>query len=157
MSDGFHLEQFVNPQSMITPGVAGTTTMAITNVLCEQFDLAANWTALGVSFLFGTVVFAYTAGFLSRTIYYAINSLFIFVMAHGSNTIGKKVEARVAEIAPAAITRQVHVDTLPLALASFGAASSPARSEAGAGEGKNPRVQYAQPKAKKKSKFFRDW
>ena len=53
--EGIKLGDFINPNSMITPGAAGGITMAITNVLTSQFDgLPGNWTALILSFLFGS-------------------------------------------------------------------------------------------------------
>jgi hypothetical protein len=80
---------FVNPNSMITPGVAGGITMAITNALTSQFNfLPGNWTALLLSFLFGAITFVYAARLMARIAYFVINSLIIFVMAHGSNAIG---------------------------------------------------------------------
>jgi len=85
--------EFLNPNSMITPGAAGAFTMVITNTLCQQFgQLPANWTGLAVSFMFGAVVFGYAAGLLTRLMYFVINSLIIFVVAHGSNAIGVRIE-----------------------------------------------------------------
>jgi hypothetical protein len=91
MSDGLNLGDFLNPKSMITPGAAGGVTMAITNALCIQFPgLPGNWTALVLSFLFGgAVVFAWTTTLLPRLIYLIINSLIIFMVSAGSNTVGR--------------------------------------------------------------------
>jgi hypothetical protein len=81
--------EFVNPNSMITPGAAGAFTMVITNTLCQQFtQLPLNFTGLAVSFVFGAIVFGYGASLPSRVLYYLINSLIIFVVANGSNAIG---------------------------------------------------------------------
>ena len=90
MADGgIQLSDFTNPNSMITPGAAGAITMGITNVLTSDFGfLPGNWTALLLSFLFGSLTFAYGARFVAALGYFVINSLIIFVMAHGSNTIG---------------------------------------------------------------------
>jgi len=56
-----HVE-FLNPKSMLTPGLAGSTTMFITNVLAAQFSLPPNFTGLFISFAFGLVVFAARRG-----------------------------------------------------------------------------------------------
>ena len=41
--------------------------------------------------MFGAVVFGYGASLLSRTIYFLINGLIIFVVANGSNAIGVRI------------------------------------------------------------------
>jgi hypothetical protein len=85
------LTEFLNPNSMITPGAAGAFTMMITNTLCQQFsELHLGGTGLVVSFLFGALVFAYTASIPVRVVYYMINSLIIFTVAMGSNAIGQQ-------------------------------------------------------------------
>jgi hypothetical protein len=93
------LDDFLNPKSMITPGAAGAITMAATNALCAQFaGLPGNWVALTLSFLFGgLVVFSYASSVGVRLAYLIVNSLIIFVMASGSNTIGGGIEARVRQ------------------------------------------------------------
>jgi hypothetical protein len=97
MASQNNLDDFLNPKSMITPGAAGAITMAATNALCAQFAaLPGNWVALTLSFLFGgLVVLSYASSVGVRLAYLIINSLIIFVMASGSNTIGSGIEARV--------------------------------------------------------------
>jgi hypothetical protein len=83
------LSDFLNPNSMITPGAAGAFTMMITNTLCQQFaQLHLGFTGLVVSFLFGAVVFGAGVSVPARMMYYVINSLIIFTVAMGSNAIG---------------------------------------------------------------------
>ena len=83
------LSDFLNPNSMITPGAAGAFTMMITNTLCQQFaNLPLGVTGLLVSFLFGAVVFGAGVSIPARMMYYVINSLIIFTVAMGSNAIG---------------------------------------------------------------------
>ena len=100
------MDDFLNPKSMITPGAAGAITMAATNALCAQFaTLPGNWVALSLSVLFGAlVVFSYASSLGARLGYLIVNSLIIFVMASGSNTIGGSIESRVrkSEVTPAA-------------------------------------------------------
>jgi large-conductance mechanosensitive channel len=84
--------EFLNPNSMITPGAAGAFTMVITNTLCQQFaQLPLNYTGLAVSFMFGAVVFGYGASVMARVIYFLINSLIIFVVAAGSSSVGARI------------------------------------------------------------------
>ena len=90
--------EFLNPNSMITPGAAGAFTMVVTNTLCQQFtQLPLNFTGLAVSFLFGAIVFGYGASLPLRVMYYAINSLIIFVVAVGSNAVGVGIDKHLDE------------------------------------------------------------
>lgn len=87
------LKEFLNPNSTLTPGVAGAMTMMITNTLASQFEVLAAWVpemGLLVSFLFGLVVMAAATAipFWQRSVYYVLNSLVIFTVAVGSNTLG---------------------------------------------------------------------
>lgn len=73
---------------MLTPGLAGALTMMISNALFHAFNLNAAYTALALSFLLGTIVWAATAALLARCIYYVFNSLIIFSVAFGTNSFG---------------------------------------------------------------------
>lgn len=85
-------KDFLNPSSMMTPGAAGALTMTVANTVTLQFGLAESWMAgiaLSVSFLFGLLVLTAEAMPVWRKIvYYIINSLIIFTVAVGSNTLG---------------------------------------------------------------------
>lgn len=153
------LTDFLNPNSMITPGAAGGATMIITNTLCSQFEvLPANITALVLSFLFGSLTFVYSAGVLQRAVYLVINSLIIFVMAYGSNTIGMSATKRSAS-APA--TTQVSVvderNTPPrIVLASLNTDFMPSVDRKASKPAADQPTRLAQDR-KKKSGFFRQW
>jgi hypothetical protein len=83
------IQDFANPRSMLTPGVAGGITMFVTNAVCYQFDLPHNWVGLGLNFLFGLIVFSSTASTgLERIALYVANSLIIFAMAFGTSSVG---------------------------------------------------------------------
>lgn len=90
-------KEFLNPGSMLTPGMAGGMTMAMTNVLSGQLHIEAPGPAylgLGLSFLFGLLVFVGDEiSWLKRGVYYVLNSLVIFVVAIGSNTVGQGATA----------------------------------------------------------------
>lgn len=90
MNEKSHVDEFLNPKSMLTPGLAGSMTMFITNSLVGQFDLLPSITGLAISFLFGAVVFAATATALwLRVVLYVLNSLLIFSVALGANQVGE--------------------------------------------------------------------
>jgi hypothetical protein len=138
---GASFAEFLNPNSMITPGAAGAFTMVITNTLCQQFALLPpNWTGLLVSFMFGAVVFGYAAGLLTRLMYFVINSLIIFVVAHGSNAIGVRIQG-----ADAMKTASLESTSQPAGAGSYGLAS--------ADKPANP----PPPPPAGKPKFFRQW
>jgi hypothetical protein len=83
------INKFLQPESMLTPGAAGATTMAIANTLWVQFGWAPRWTGLGVSALFGFLVIAATqAPKWRRGIYFLLNTLIIFTVALGANAGG---------------------------------------------------------------------
>jgi hypothetical protein len=86
-------KEFLNPSSMLTPGFAGGMTMAITNVVSAQFALSAPgpaYVGLGLSFLFGLLALvSKDVSLLQRGVYYVLNSLVIFVVAVGSNSVGR--------------------------------------------------------------------
>jgi hypothetical protein len=83
------LGEFLNPKSMLTPGIAGAMTMAITNSLCTNFTLPRAATALAISVLLGILTIGIAAMPAWQKVIFAIlNSLFIFAMAVGTNTLG---------------------------------------------------------------------
>jgi hypothetical protein len=84
------LDEFLNPKSMLTPGLAGALTMLITNALSSQFGLKPNYTGLVVSFTFGLIIIraASRVRFFERCVYYGLNSLVIFSVAMGANQGG---------------------------------------------------------------------
>ncbi len=159
-NSGFQLEDFTNPNSMITPGAAGAVTMVITNVLTSQFDgLPANWTALILSFVFGALTFVYSAKIIARAAYFIINSLIIFVMAHGSNGIGVAV-THTADAAPAAIHAVSAPANLPggpgLTLASF-LDERPAGKARDFSRGGHLILVQANTNTSKDKSFFKTW
>jgi hypothetical protein len=56
------VQDFANPRSMITPGVAGAITVFITNAVGTQFSLPLNRVGLAISFLLGLIVFTSAVG-----------------------------------------------------------------------------------------------
>ena len=79
-------DQFLNPESMLTPGLAGALTMMISSTLWVQFGCPQKDVALTISFCFGLLVLAgKSMQWWYRLVLYALNSLFIFSMAMGSH------------------------------------------------------------------------
>lgn len=115
-------KEFLNPNAMLTPGVAGAVTMMISNTFAAQFDLAAPWpavVALAVSFSVGLLVIANaTIPYWQRFFYYVLNSFIIFTVATGSNTLG-----RATDFASANHQQNSYIEQLiPLAAVSVPAA-----------------------------------
>ncbi|MGD9949518.1 MAG: hypothetical protein AB7U29_13725 [Desulfobulbus sp.] len=97
------MNEFLNPKSMLTPGVAGALMMFLVNGIGCQFpELPMRYMALIISFLIGSVVwFSELEGrapMVQKGIYWVLNSLVIFVVGFGtanlaadatSNPVGK--------------------------------------------------------------------
>jgi hypothetical protein len=96
------IQQFLTPEAMVTPGVAGSLTMAISNALASNFDWPRAWIGLIISFVFGVLVLVSAKGLLTKLAYYVINSLVIFCVAIGANGIAtaqpEKATAAVADV-----------------------------------------------------------
>ena len=84
-------KNFLDPESMITPGVAGGVTMTISNALWVQFSVQPRYTGLALSFIISLLVIltwkAHSSLWL-KGIYWIVNSLIIFSVALGGNYIG---------------------------------------------------------------------
>ena len=91
MSNGSQpIDEFLHPKSMLTPGIAGSVVMLITNALAVHFSLPPNWTGLVLSFVVGLVVFRTLTKIprWQKPLYYSLNSLIIFSVAMGANQAG---------------------------------------------------------------------
>lgn len=80
-------KDFLNPNSMLTPGLAGGMTVSISMPIAISFDISVKWLALVVSFLIGVlIVYAIKErmSFLQRMGYCILNSLVIFSTALGA-------------------------------------------------------------------------
>jgi hypothetical protein len=80
------MNDYLNPKSMVTPGVAGGLIVLITNTCATQFHLERKWTALVLSAMIGlVVVIAFAGSIWEKAIFWVLNSLIIFSMAMGTN------------------------------------------------------------------------
>jgi hypothetical protein len=83
------MQEFINPKSMLTPGVAGSLMMFLVNGIAFQFpEIPHRYLALFLSFLIGAVVwFSETEGksvVLQKAVYWILNSLVILVVGFGT-------------------------------------------------------------------------
>jgi len=90
------MQDFLNPKSMLTPGVTGTFVMFLVNGLLGQFpELSPRFTALGISFLIGALVFyshrLHEARVYEKGAYWVLNSLIVFVVGFGATHIAADV------------------------------------------------------------------
>jgi hypothetical protein len=83
------INQFLVPEAMLTPGIAGGTIMVIANALAFNFGVPNYRSSLGLllSFMFGTLVITSQRQWWTRIIYYVINSLIIFCVAFGAGNL----------------------------------------------------------------------
>jgi hypothetical protein len=88
------IEQFLTPEAMLTPGVAGSLTMMITNALTVNFAMPRAWVGLGLSFIFGLLVLVTTRNLMVKCVFYVLNSLVIFCVAAGANGLGAGAQQR---------------------------------------------------------------
>ncbi len=118
------MDDFLKPESMMTPGVAGAITMTISNTMWVQFGVQQRWSALVLSFAFGALVFTATRlKIWQRSIYYVLNSLIIFSAAAGSNYIGYQV-SETAQTASLLEPPAVHAMSWPTLAKEVDAAES---------------------------------
>jgi hypothetical protein len=85
------LSDFLHPQSMVTPGLLGALAMAGTNTFCAKFSsLNENEpvVSLVLSLLFGLAAVIRDAPLIQRVVYYVLNTIIIFIVAAGANTVG---------------------------------------------------------------------
>ncbi len=91
------MSEFLNPKSMVTPGIAGGTVMFLVNGISKPFpELPQKWIALALSFLVGLGIIIQVAQMriLERLVYWAVNSLVIFAVGFGSTYLGRDVTVK---------------------------------------------------------------
>lgn len=80
-------KNFLNPTSMLTPGLAGAITTGIAMPLVVSFDLRYKWVALIIGFMLALlIVMQFKEGIsrLERAIYCILNTLIIFSVSVGA-------------------------------------------------------------------------
>jgi hypothetical protein len=87
------VKDFLSPNAMLTPGIAGGLTVSIALPLAFHFDVSFKWSALAISFLLGIIVVSSFTDPLSkplRIVYCLLNSLIIFSVSAG---VGSNIDA----------------------------------------------------------------
>lgn len=110
-------QDFLTPEGMLTPGVAGSLTMMMANALAVNFAAPRAWTGLALSFVFGLLVLASTKTLLLKGIYYVLNSLVIFCVAVGAN--GFALQAGPQPVALFSLTTPAFAQAPPAPAASL--------------------------------------
>jgi hypothetical protein len=80
-------KDFLNPNSMLTPGLAGGMAVSISMPVAMAFGISVKWIVLVVSVLLGLLIIVAikdSLSFLQRSIYFMLNSLIIFSTALGA-------------------------------------------------------------------------
>lgn len=98
------MQEFINPKSMLTPGVAGSLMMFLVNGIAFQFpEISLRWLALILSLLIGAIVwFSETGGksvVLQKAVYWILNSLVIFVVGFGTANLATEATAGASKAA----------------------------------------------------------
>lgn len=87
------LTDFLNPRSMLSPGVAGSLVMLVANTLWVQFMVPQKWSALALSFLLIIpVLIRFSATIFENVIYFIFNGLIVFALAVNTNFVGAKIQ-----------------------------------------------------------------
>ena len=118
------MKDFINPKSMLTPGVAGSLMMFLVNGVTLQFpEIPIRFLALFLSFLIGAIVWASeTEGKLAvvqKAIYWVLNSLIIFVVGFGAANLAADATAGGSKVAVS------HGLSLPFVSAAFAQGTLP--------------------------------
>jgi hypothetical protein len=141
------MQEFLNPKSMITPGVAGTLLMFLVNGLCVPFpELPPRYVALVLSFAIGLIlVRSLDCKLMERGIYWILNSLVIFIVGFGATNLARSATSGGSEqpetAGPSSLTFQ-------LVRAPHAADAAPAKT-AKPVENPNPNKQPAEAAARK--------
>lgn len=91
------LDAFLNPHSMVTPGLLGSVVTLGANSLAQLQLLPLLWIYLGLSFAFGTTAIVKSGNLGQKVLFYFLNSIIIFSVALGANKIGME-SARHAQL-----------------------------------------------------------
>jgi hypothetical protein len=123
------VHDFLNPKSMVTPGMAGALVMFLSNAVCFQFpEIAPRWAALLLSFVLGGfVIAAAKLRYLPAAGYWLINSLIIFAVAAGSAGVAAKSTGAVSTgaaalanfLVPSALAQTTTINTATMTKAQL--------------------------------------
>jgi hypothetical protein len=97
------LNEFLQPHSMMTPGALGALAMVGTNAITLRFHgMDPSYVVAALSLLFGLAAAIKEGSLPTRVLFYVLNSIIVFSVAAGTNTVGQATQiAGIATIAPA--------------------------------------------------------
>lgn len=127
------MSEFLNPKSMVTPGIAGAVMMFLVNGLSVPFpELPQRWLALALSLLIGALVVLRQSDLklVSRLGFWVLNSLVIFVVGFGSNNLARDAVNASPSVAARSGAAEPHA-ALSLLFPSAYAEDPPATTDAG--------------------------
>jgi len=85
---------FLTPQSMLTPGAAGAMVLLCTNTMYQQFGWEPKYCAFFLSALLGLLILKeLKTQLIYKPIYYVFNTILIFTISLGGNSVGQNVTA----------------------------------------------------------------
>jgi len=88
LNKSLKLTEFLDPRSKLTPGIAATFTVVISNSFSLFFDLDRLLTAIVISCVINLlVVQGQNIPLWKRIIYYILNTLYIFSISLGANSV----------------------------------------------------------------------
>ena len=91
-------KEFLQPNSMLTPGIAGGVVTLIANTLWVQFALPAKWVALTISVIISFIVIKEVTGNLYlKATYLVLNALIIFSVSMGANKAGNELASNTGD------------------------------------------------------------
>ncbi len=100
-------KDFLNPRSMLTPGVAGSIVMVIANTLWIEFMIPQKWSALTLSFLLIIpILIKFSCSFIENIIYFIFNGLIVFALAVNTNFAGKTIQDIAAKDKKTVVSQQ---------------------------------------------------
>lgn len=159
------INDFLNPKSMITPGITVTLTVSISTALANAFSLRFPWVAIFVSFMIAVLVVLprekdHIKGkrpHLKRPVYCILNTLIIFSMSLGT---GKSIDAapKPPEPSPAILDILKKIDATKAGESGFNLFGIQAAyaQENGKGKGTTDKPGKKDSKSRKQSKKLSD-
>lgn len=92
------MKEFLNPKSMLTPGVAGSLMMFLVNGIAFQFpEIPPRYLALVLSFIIGSIIWfseSSRTSVFQKSIFWILNSLVILVVGFGTSNLAANATTR---------------------------------------------------------------
>ena len=98
------MKEFINPKSMLTPGLAGSLMMFLVNGIAVPFpEIPSRYVALFLSFLIGASIIWFSeiegkSQVLQKAMYWVLNSLVILVVGFGATNLAADVTSATSKV-----------------------------------------------------------